>query len=149
MPRHALPRHLAPRHLAPRHLRLLAAALLLAAPLPAAADPECDGSNAEMTACAWQAYQDADAELNQMWPEVLATIQSSDWLPADAAAEWKQHLIAAQRAWVKFKEEDCNGATAYEWYGGTGANAAVASCLYEKTRARIDDLRARYLGGAE
>ena len=53
--------------------------------------------------------------------------------------------MAAQRAWATFKEEDCEGAVAHEWYGGTGANTAVGSCLYTHTQARIDDLRRRYL----
>ena len=57
--------------------------------------------------------------------------------------------MAAQRAWVTFRDEDCNGATAYEWHGGSGAIAAVGACLYEATVARTEDLRARYLGHGE
>ena len=105
---------------------------------------ECDGTTVEMTKCVWDAYEEADAELNALWPDILAGITPSDGMPAEAARAWKGGLIAAQRAWVTFKEQDCEGAVAYEWYGGTGANTAVGACLYEHTRARIDDLRERY-----
>lgn len=129
-------------------LALLAAPALAQDKNKAAEDAlaECDGPTPVMNACIFEKYEAADRELNQVWQQVLATIEPSDYLPADAAEEWKQHLLAAQRAWVTFKEEDCNGATAYEWYGGTGANAAVGSCLYATTVARTEDLKLRYLG---
>jgi uncharacterized protein YecT (DUF1311 family) len=98
-----------------------------------------------MTQCIWERYEAADKQLNAVWKQVLATINPSDFMTAEQAAEWKARLLAAQRAWVTFKDEDCNGAVAYEWLGGTGANAAVGACLYAHTRARIDDLRVRYL----
>jgi uncharacterized protein YecT (DUF1311 family) len=132
-------------------LRLYPALLafaLLAAPAFAQDDPlaECDGPTPVMNACIFEKYEQADAELNRVWQRVLATIRPSDFMPAEAANEWREHLIAAQRAWVTFKEEDCNGAVAYEWYGGSGANAAVGVCLYAKTVARTEDLSLRYLG---
>jgi uncharacterized protein YecT (DUF1311 family) len=129
-----------------RHL--LALALLPALSVPAAADiwDECgDGPNVVMTQCIWERYEAVDKELNAVWKEVLATIKPSDFMTAEQVAEWKARLLAAQRAWVTFKDEDCNGAVAYEWLGGTGANAAVGACLYAHTRARIDDLRVRYI----
>lgn len=106
---------------------------------------ECDGPAPVLNACIFDHYEAADAELNRVWRQVLDTIRPSDFMPAEAAREWRNRLTAAQRAWVTFKEEDCNGAVAYEWYGGSGANAAVGACLYEKTVARTADLRARYL----
>ena len=131
-----------------RRLGLAAATLLFAGLGTAWAEDaldQCGGSNVEMTQCILDAYKAADDELNEVWPQVLATIEPSDALPAKAAAEWKGHLLAAQRAWAAFKQEDCEGATAYEWFGGSGADAAVESCLYTVTRARIDDLKSRYL----
>ena len=129
-------------------IRLLAVLLLLPLAGNAMADDDvagCDGSSQpEMTKCVWDAYRKADDELNTLWPEVLATIKPTDDLPETAAKDWKARLLAAQRAWATFKHEDCEGATAYEWYGGSGANAAVGACLYSLTRARIDDLKSRY-----
>ncbi|WP_421725806.1 lysozyme inhibitor LprI family protein [Bauldia sp.] len=73
----------------------------------------------------------------------MAAITPDDFLPADAAQEWKADLLAAQRAWITFKQKDCD-AVAYEWYGGTGANFAVGSCLHDHTVQRTKDLRERY-----
>ncbi|MCP4385731.1 MAG: DUF1311 domain-containing protein [Hyphomicrobiales bacterium] len=131
------------------HATLPAAAVLLAASLGtgfAQSPPDCANatSNVEMTDCAWKAYKAADKELNVVWKHVMATIKPEDYLPADAAKTWKDDLLSSQRAWITFKEKDCD-AVAYEWYGGTGANLAVGSCLYNHTVQRTNDLKARYL----
>jgi uncharacterized protein YecT (DUF1311 family) len=123
-------------------------ALLIGLASPASADiwNTCNAStNIEMTQCIWERFKAADAELNVVWKQVNATIAPSEFLPAEQASEWKAKLLNAQRAWVTFKEEDCRGAVAYEWFGGSGANAAIGACLYAHTSARIEDLRERYL----
>ena len=130
-----------------------ATAVTLALFIPAAsalADdiPGCDNqtlNNMELDQCAGKAFKAADTELNQVWPKVLAFIdsQSAD-MPADAGKAWKDSMLAAQRAWVTFKEDDCN-AVQYEWYGGSGASLAVTSCLYHHTADRVADLKSRYL----
>jgi uncharacterized protein YecT (DUF1311 family) len=124
-------------------------ALLLAASLGTAAaqsPPDCANatSNVEMTDCAWKAYKATDAELNVVWKHVMATIEPDDFLPDDAAKTWKDDLLSSQRAWITFKEKDCD-AVAFEWYGGSGANLAVGSCLYNHTVQRTNDLKSRYL----
>lgn len=101
-------------------------------------------SNVEMTDCAWKAYKAADVELNTVWKQVIASIRPSEYLPVEAAETWKGDLLGSQRAWITFKEKDCD-AVAYEWYGGSGANLAVSSCLYNHTVARTKDLKMRYL----
>ncbi|MCB1501000.1 MAG: DUF1311 domain-containing protein [Bauldia sp.] len=124
--------------------------LVLATAAPALADdiPGCDNetlNNMELDQCAGKAFKAADAELNQVWPKVLAFIDGQKGnLPDDAVAQWKATMIAAQRAWVTFKENDCN-AVQYEWYGGSGASLAVTSCLYHHTADRLADLKERYL----
>ena len=128
--------------------RFLAATLPLAVAAPAHADiwSECDtGPNIVMTKCIWDRYEAADAELNEVWKQVLATIAPSEFMSAEQAAAWKAELVAAQRSWVTFKDKDCKGAVAYEWFGGSGANAAIGACLYNHSAARTDDLRQRYL----
>lgn len=115
---------------------------------PAAADiwSECNnGPNVVMTQCIWDRYEAVDAELNAAWKEILAKFDTMDYMKPEDVAAWKGKLVAAQRAWITFKDDDCNGAVAYEWFGGSGANAAIGACLYGHTRARVDDLRSRYL----
>ncbi|MEX3008047.1 lysozyme inhibitor LprI family protein [Hoeflea sp. TYP-13] len=127
-------------------MRTMATVLFLAAASPVPAQAlNCDGTTPEMNQCVFEAYDAADRELNRVWKEVLSKIKPDDYLPADDARQWKEHLIAAQRAWVTFKEEDCQGAVSYEYFGGTGATFAVGYCLYAHTVARTNNLKERYL----
>ncbi len=129
---------------------LLAVPFLFAVAGPAAAEdaqPDCadKANNAELTECVWVAYKKADAELNAVWKQVIASIMPEEgYLPADAAKTWKDDLLASQRAWITFKDKDCD-AVSYEWYGGSGASMAVGYCLYGHTVRRTDDLKERYL----
>lgn len=130
-------------------MRLIIAAIALALAGPALAQevPGCANasSNIEIGNCVEAAYQKADKELNAIWPKVLAYIDSQgDYMPADAMAKWKATIVAAQKAWVAFKEGDC-AAVEYEWWGGSGAGIAQTSCLYAHTAQRVDDLKERYL----
>jgi len=129
-----------------RSLLALTASLAFVASPAAAVDilQECDGPTPLMTACIWDAYEAADRALDEVWQEALDSIDQADHLEAATRQEWRMRLVAAQGAWTEFRQEDCNGATAYEWYGGTGANSAVGACLYDATVARTADLRARY-----
>ncbi|HZP19424.1 MAG TPA: lysozyme inhibitor LprI family protein [Bauldia sp.] len=126
------------------------AVLAFAGPAFAADDiADCGGSNVEMTECVIDHYKAADAELNRVWKQVMATFDgdpADPSMPKSTYADWKKVLIDAQRAWATYKDKDCNGAVNYEYYGGTGAGAAVGQCLYDKTEARIAELKARYLG---
>lgn len=129
---------------------LVAVVVVLAACGPAfAAEPgaECESasSNVEIKDCLAEAYEKADKELNAVWPQVLASVDQADYLTAEQRDAWKTELRDAQRAWVQFKEHDCNGAVLYEWWGGSGAGGAISSCLLDHTVARTKDLRQRYL----
>ena len=101
-------------------------------------------STAEMRGCLDKEYEKADAELNAVWNKVMAQVSKADHMPAEDAKAWKEELLIAQRAWVDFKEHDCDAA-GFEWYGGTGAPGAILSCLLAHTTARTADLKARYL----
>lgn len=117
---------------------------LSTAPRAAAEDCAGAGSTVALNACLERVFEAEDAELNRVWRRVLGAIDRADYMaPADRAA-WTQSLRAAQRAWVTFKEADCKDAVGYEWFGGTGATAAVLSCLIDKTRLRTAELKARY-----
>ena len=68
--------------------------LLLAAANPAAAAglDDCDQtSNVEISQCIWDHYQAADAELNQVWDQVIARIEATDAdvMPAGKMKEWR------------------------------------------------------------
>lgn len=126
---------------------LVIAATLFAVPALAGDPPGCAdlSSNVEIGQCTAEAFKKADGELNAIWPKVLASIDAqADYMPPDALKTWKATVIAAQKAWVTFKENDC-GAVEYEWWGGSGSGIAETTCLYAHTAQRVDDLKSRYL----
>jgi uncharacterized protein YecT (DUF1311 family) len=98
----------------------------------------------EIRECLDKAYTKADAELNDVWKQVMAQVSAADYLPAKERKSWQDELLESQRAWIKFKEHDCD-AVGFEWYGGSGAGGAILNCLLEHTQARTADLKERYL----
>jgi uncharacterized protein YecT (DUF1311 family) len=137
-------------------MRLVVALTLLVSPSmtfatdwaspPTSLSKTCSASSqVEVGDCVAQAYKKADAALNEVWKKALATIQPTDGLTLERAQEWRDDLIAAQRAWNTFKDKDCNGARSFELLGGSGTSIAVISCLYEYTVTRTKDLEERYL----
>ena len=137
-------------------LLIAAAAVIAAAGFVRAADWEIppaslgntcgESSNVEIYDCTSAAYKQADAALNEVWKKVLAKIAAADSGQQDPQ-QWKSDLVAAEQAWVAFKDKDCNGARSDEYWGGSGSgrSLAVVSCLYQYTVERTRDLQARYL----
>ncbi len=132
---------------APR-LATLTLGLLTLLPFPAIAEEGgvCAGAetNVEIGDCVRKAFDKADAELNAVWGQVMATFKTVDFMSAEDVKAWKDELLASQRAWVQFKERDCE-TIVYEWWGGSGASNAVSFCLLNHTTARTEALKARYL----
>jgi uncharacterized protein YecT (DUF1311 family) len=57
--------------------------------------------------------------------------------PEDAGT--KKSLIAAQRAWVKFREADCN-AVYEQWKTGTIRTVMFIECMQKRAETRIKEL---------
>ena len=98
----------------------------------------------EIGDCVRKAFDKADAELNDVWKQVMQTFKPNDYMAAKDLKTWKDMLTASQRAWVEFKEKDCESVS-YEWWGGSGASNAVMFCLLDHTTSRTKDLKERYL----
>ncbi|MCA2506058.1 MAG: lysozyme inhibitor LprI family protein [Microcystis sp. M54BS1] len=97
--------------------------------------PNCNNpqTQSEMNICASIAYQNADRKLNQVYRQLLPKL----------SAARKQKLIAAQQAWIKFRDSSCEfERSAYE--GGSLAPMIYGFCLANVTEQRTKDLR-RYL----
>ena len=89
---------------------ILAAMLLFSA--AQAAQPQVDCENAmtqtDMNICSWQSYQRADAELNALWPQVRAIMQREDgYAVEDDQPGYWESLLAAQRAWIAYRDAHC------------------------------------------
>ncbi|WP_304170736.1 lysozyme inhibitor LprI family protein [Phenylobacterium aquaticum] len=69
-----------------------------------------------------------DARLNAAYAEALSTIDSAG----------KLKLRAAQRAWITFRDADCQAVFAS--YGGTMAPMMEDQCQLDRTSQRADDL---------
>lgn len=97
--------------------------------------PNCNNpqTQSQMNICASIAYQNADRKLNQVYRQLLPKL----------SAARKQKLIAAQQAWIKFRDSSCEfERSAFE--GGSIAPMIYGFCLANVTEQRTKDLR-RYL----
>jgi uncharacterized protein YecT (DUF1311 family) len=94
-----------------------------------------DGSNSGMKQCTSSAYQAADKILNETYQQL-----SKSWSAGDSdSVERKKRLVAAQRAWVAFRDADCS-LQASDMLGGTGEGLIVLGCLYKATSDRAKQL---------
>jgi uncharacterized protein YecT (DUF1311 family) len=111
--------------------------LILAIPLYAGTATADDCANAQdqatMNECAGKAFDAADAKLNDAYKQIEGRLKD------DAAS--KKLLVDAQRAWVAFRDAECN------FQGGPRAEAGsmyplvVASCQAALTNGRLKDLQ--------
>lgn len=109
--------------------------LLLAAPAGPALAQDCDAAEDQttMTLCAGQAFDAADAALNQAWQELMRRLADDP--------EAKALAVTAQKAWIGFRDAEC----AFQASGSQGGSIhpmLVAQCQADLTTARTDALEA-------
>jgi uncharacterized protein YecT (DUF1311 family) len=85
-------------------------------------------TQSEMNQCAIDEFRKADAELNGIYQQLL--------LKTDR----QEKLKAAQRAWIAFREADCEY-EASESEGGTMEPLLRYSCYGKATKTRLNQLR--------
>jgi uncharacterized protein YecT (DUF1311 family) len=85
----------------------------------------------DMKYCAKQELEIADKKLNEVYNELIKK--------ADAIE--KSKLIAAQRAWIKFRDAEAEYASDYA-RGGTAEGLFYLSSLTKRTQKRIAELEA-------
>lgn len=110
------------------------AAVLVGLQIGLVAADECEEAmdQATMNACAEQSFKKADGELNRLYRQIekrLADDQNT-----------KRLLVAAQRAWIAFRDAECT-------FSSSGAAEGsiypmiVTQCRDELTRHRVDDFK--------
>ncbi|WP_290886981.1 lysozyme inhibitor LprI family protein [Hoeflea sp.] len=121
--------------------------VLLGAPARAQDLPDCidPQTQMEMSYCAHADFEDADKELNALWPDVVAAARQSDEYVADQAKSMGvpttlEALRTAQRAWISFRDAQCEY-EAYEVFGGSAQPMVGSLCLARLTRERIEVLK--------
>ncbi|MBS7538097.1 lysozyme inhibitor LprI family protein [Ancylobacter lacus] len=111
----------------------------------APAAPCAEAGGYALTDCLATEFAKADAALNAAWKKVNGLIAADPDTPADQKAAWKAHLLAAQKAWLAFRDADCRfELVAAEWHNGSGTTAAQQQCALELTQARTRELLERY-----
>ena len=122
------------------------AALLLLAATPTA-ELDCasgDLPQQGLNICAAREADKADAEMNAQWRATLAAMRNRDReldRTYDKEPGYFDTLLAAQRAWLTFRDKHCLIAS-FEMRGGSGAPLVLSSCLADLTGARTAQLKA-------
>lgn len=112
----------------------LAFAFLLALAPAARADESCSAlTQMDMNACAGRNFDAADARLNGLWKQVTARLAGN----ADAKAE----AVAAQRAWIAFRDAECTFAAS----GVEGGS--IYPTIWAECRRSLTEERSRTLSG--
>jgi len=84
----------------------------------------------EDVACASEAFAEADKRLNEVYKQLLTTLD----------ADTKKKLKAAQRAWLAYRDANARFVYAVEGDGSAGRMVA-ANDLEQQTQARIKELK--------
>jgi len=121
-------------------LRPAVLGLLVGVPVAvSAAEADCTQApnQTEANICAAHNFAQADAELNRRYAALRDKLDSTG----------RHNLVAAQRAWIAFRDLECNLRTGYDTTtpeaNGTIAPLLVGTCKTQLTRQRIQDLTAQ------
>ncbi len=121
---------------------------LLPAMMFAATDAPFDCSVDQMTQqgmnyCAYQDYLAADAELNRQWKKTAAVMKErdEDWdSEYDDRPGYFDTLLAAQRAWILYRDKHC-ASEGYYARGGSLEPLLVSTCKTKLTKDRTQALQ--------
>lgn len=126
-----------------RHPLAATAALALSAALAGPAHAlDCAQANTtlELNECAARGQKAVEHTLNQTYQQALRSLQQPD-TETEKFSATRQKLIEAQRAWVKFREADCE-AVYLQYLSGSIRNLMFIGCMQKHAERRIDDLKA-------
>lgn len=98
------------------------------------------GNSKEDVACSYDKYQLAESLLKTRYEQLLAELDTiTEKHPR--LAELKPKLIAAQEAWIKYRESQCRAVEV--WYtGGTLQDVLYTDCMRSLDEKRIEELNA-------
>ncbi|WP_444756633.1 lysozyme inhibitor LprI family protein [Pseudomonas sp. A014] len=98
----------------------------------------CDNviRQAEMSKCAYQAYQAADIEMNATYREMMSRLKLNKLSTLTSVEKLKY----AQRAWISFRDAEC-AFVGTPTENGTINSMVVATCLTKQTKSRTKIMR--------
>jgi uncharacterized protein YecT (DUF1311 family) len=123
---------------------MIAAFLLLAA-APAEPEESCASPQTQlaMNMCAQGDFERADAAMNVQWRRTVAAAKAADRSidrTYDRQPGYHQTLLAAQRAWLTYRDQHCLGES-FAARGGSMAPMLVSGCKASLTEARTRQLK--------
>ena len=97
----------------------------------------------DMNYCAGVEWEEADEALNVQWNQTAARMRQLDDVTRedDDRPGYFAQLLAAQRAWLSFRDNHC-ASEGYNARGGSLEPLLIATCKTGLTRTRTDQLRA-------
>ena len=99
----------------------------------------------EMNLCANRDFERADAEMNAQYRIMVAAMREADKevdRKFDNQPLYYDTLLAAQRAWLTFRDQHCLLAS-FESRGGSMQPMLESGCKAELTRARTKQLKSQ------
>lgn len=100
---------------------------------------EYTGRSQEDVECSYKIYQAVEAQLNIRYKKLLVDLDEITKEDPVRLADLKPKLISAQRAWMKFRENECRAIEV--WYtNGKLQGHLYATCMREHAEKRIEEL---------
>lgn len=102
-------------------------------------------SNAEMGECSSKKFHSADALLNRVYKAQVAVLkkqiqeEKGEGPLGQFGEETLKRLVKAQRAWIAFRDAECDLAGT-DMLFGSGESLVISSCLAETTLTRATKL---------
>lgn len=92
----------------------------------------------DLNACASIDQKKVETTLNKVYQRVLKSLDRSETSPQSSAAI-RNAFVDAQRAWIKFREADCN-AVYQKHVDGSIRTVMYIGCMQHHAERRIKDL---------
>lgn len=103
-----------------------------------AADCTAPDSTSQNIQCANEAFEASDLRLNEAYNRTLALFSGKNqdqWYPETT----KEHLIEAEKNWIKYRDENCT-AISWNYRSGSIRDEMELGCKKELTEQRIKAL---------
>ncbi len=100
-----------------------------------------DDSTAGMLECGSKRLELADKDLNITYRETMSKARAFYAFDSRLQTEFLSRLKAAEKAWIVFRDAQCELDAAVEGLGGSIERVVNLSCLIEQTEKRTDTLK--------
>ena len=92
------------------------------------------GVTVDLVECSLKKLAEADAELNKVYRQLTSRLGDK---------KWEMKLRAAQRAWIKYRDANCDYESEFSG-GGSAATFEYNFCLADMTVARAKELQGMF-----